>query len=133
MTVLTRPIRIAVVDDQAAFRDAVQGLVEHTQTLEWAGSAVGQSDLAALAASDIDLLLMDVNLPGRDGIALTRDLIEMGSRAVVVLCSTYDVHDLPAAVHSCGARAYLRKEDLSADVLLEVFAHRPTLVEYLDS
>jgi DNA-binding NarL/FixJ family response regulator len=133
MSLLTRPVRIAVIDDQDAFRDAVRGLVEHVASLAWAGSAPDGSDVVGLVdGGAVDLLLLDVNLPGRDGTEVARELHEAGSSVVVVLCSTYDVCDLPESVRTCGARAYLRKEELSGSVLLDVWEHRPTMVEYLD-
>lgn len=134
MSLLTRPVRIAVIDDQDAFRDAVRGLVEHVESFTWAGSAPDGEGVATLVEDGaVDLLLLDVNLPGRDGTEVARELHEASSPVVVVLCSTYDVSDLPASMRTCGARAYLRKEELSGSVLLDVWEHRPTMVEYLDT
>ncbi len=131
--VLARPVRIGVIDDQPSFRDAVRGIVDHHACLTWAGSAEGGDGLGdLLAADDVDLLLLDVNLPGRDGIQLADELRQRGSGPIVVLCSTYDVCDLREQVRTCGARAYLRKEDLSASVLLDVWEHHAAPVEYLD-
>ena len=67
------------------------------------------------------LVLMDINLPGINGIEATRRIVEAAPDTVVVLMSTYTAEDLPADAGACGARRYVHKEDLSPDVLREVW------------
>lgn len=72
-----------------------------------------------------DVVLMDINLPGRNGIQSTQDLLALHPGAAVVLVSTYAAADLPAGADTCGAVGYLRKEELTPRILREM-AGRPT-------
>ena len=61
------------------------------------------------------LVLMDINLPGINGIEATRRITAAHPDAVVVLLSTYQAADLPADAGSCGAATYVHKEELGPD------------------
>ena len=64
-----------------------------------------------------DLVLMDINMPGINGIEATRQIVAAKPETVVFLCSTYQLGDLPADAATSGARAYVNKEELGPDVL----------------
>ena len=64
---------------------------------------------------------MDINLPGINGIEATRRIIEARPETVVILLSTYRADDLPADAGTCGAAAYVHKEDFSPAVLREIW------------
>jgi two-component system, NarL family, invasion response regulator UvrY len=70
------------------------------------------------------LVLMDINMPGMNGIEATRELVSLHPGIVVILCSTYDAGDLPSEVATSGARAYLNKEHLGADTVRRVWDAR---------
>jgi DNA-binding NarL/FixJ family response regulator len=90
------------------------------------GEAETVEDAVRLAAElRPDVVLMDINLPGRNGIEWTRDLLAVHPSAAVVLVSTYAAADLPPGMDSCGAVGYLRKEELTPSVLRELLAGAP--------
>lgn len=109
-----------VVDDQERFRRAMCAVVEETPGFEVVGAvASGEASLVAAAEVQPDLVLMDVHLPGIDGIEASRRLTASASGPVVVLLSTYDVEELD--VSGCGAAAYLAKADFGPDRLVEIW------------
>jgi two-component system, NarL family, invasion response regulator UvrY len=119
------PTAVLVVDDQAPFRSAARALVGLMRG--WRVVAEAETGEDALRLADElrpDVVLMDINLPGRNGIELTRDLLALHPSAAVVLVSTYAADDLPPGADSCGAVGYLRKEELTPRVLRELVTER---------
>lgn len=118
-------VRVLVVDDHAPFRLAARSLVERTPGFTVAGEAgTGEEALAAARTSPPDLVLLDIKLPGIDGIATCRTLVREHPGLAVVLVSTYQPADLPEGAIDAGAVAYLRKEDVSPDALRAAWARR---------
>ncbi len=115
-------VRVLLVDDQVPFLRAMRAVVEETDGFEVVGDACsGEDSLRAAAELLPDLVLMDVNLPGIDGLEATRRLHERPSRPVVLLLSTYDEDAGAQFVLESGAAAYVTKSALSPDRLLAVW------------
>ena len=115
------PTRVLVVDDQAPFRSAARVLIGLLRGWEVVAEAETGEDAVRLAGElRPDVVLMDINLPGRNGIESTRDLLAVHPGAAVVLTSTYAAADLPAGADDCGAVGYLRKEELTPRLLREL-------------
>src|SRR3954447_23920838 len=113
--------RVLVVDDQDPFRAAMSAVVEETDGFVVLGAvASGEESVAAAADLGPDLVLMDVNLPGIDGIEAARRISERAAAPVVVLLSTYDEDDFDLS--GCGAAAYISKSALSPARLMEVWS-----------
>lgn len=109
---------VLIVDDQAPFRAVARTVVTLARGYTIAGEAVtGEEAVMAAAALEPALILMDINLPGINGIEATRQILAAGSSAKVVLLSTYTEADLPADAHTCGATAYVHKEDFGVSTL----------------
>jgi DNA-binding NarL/FixJ family response regulator len=116
-------VRVLVVDDQEPFRAAMCSVVDETDGFVVVGSATtGEAALAAAAALRPDLVLMDVNLPGIDGIEATRLITAEPAGPVVVLLSTYDEDRFDLA--GCGATAYVAKAAFGPDRLAEAWTGR---------
>jgi DNA-binding NarL/FixJ family response regulator len=113
-------VRVLIVDDQEPFRRAMAAVVSATDGFSIAGSVTtGEESLAAAEELRPDLVLMDVNLPGIDGIEATRRLTAYPEGPVVVLLSTYDVDQVD--LEGSGAAAYVAKADLGPDRLSAVW------------
>jgi len=111
-------VRVLVVDDQEPFRRAMTAVVEETDGFVVVGSATtGEESLTAAAALRPDLVLMDVNLPGIDGVEASRRLTSAEDGPVVVLLSTYDAEDFDIA--GSGAITYVAKAAFGPDRLSE--------------
>jgi DNA-binding NarL/FixJ family response regulator len=109
-------VRVLIVDDQEPYRRAMAAVVTATDGFSIVGSVTtGEESLAAVAELHPDLVLMDVNLPGIDGIEATRLLTSAPGAPVVVLLSTYDVDQVD--LEGSGAAAYVAKADLGPDRL----------------
>ncbi len=117
------PVGVLIVDDQAPFRRAARAVVGATPGFEVVGEAESGEEAVDLASAlDPGLILMDINLPGINGIEATRQITGTHPEMVTVLLSTYREEDLPAGADDCGAAAYVHKEEFGPAVLL---AHRP--------
>ena len=122
---MTVPVPVLVVDDQAPFRDAARGLVGRLEGFAVVAEAASGEEAVALAADHRPgLVLMDIKLPGIDGLEATRRILAESPGTVVVLLSTYQPDDLPAGALDVGAAAYLRKEDLTPEALRAVWDGR---------
>lgn len=115
------PVGVLIVDDQPPFRAVARTLVTLLKGWQVVGEvASGEDAVAAVATTIPGVVLMDINLPGISGIEATRQIVESFPSVRVVLLSTYQADDLPADALSCGAAAYVRKEDLTPAVLRSV-------------
>jgi len=116
-------VGVLVVDDQAPFRRAMSSVVEETDGFAVVG-VVASGEESVLAAAELrpDLVLMDVNLTGIDGIEAARRISGVATAPLVVLLSTYDEDDFDLS--GCGAAAYISKSALSPERLLQVWSDR---------
>ena len=116
---------VLIVDDQPPFRQIAKTVVGISPGFAVAGEAEsGESAVALAAELRPDLVLMDINLPGINGIEATRRITAANPDAVVVLLSTYAATDLPSDATSCGAVAYVHKEDFGPGPLRALWDQR---------
>jgi CheY-like chemotaxis protein len=116
-------VRVVVVDDQATFRRAAGALVSATEGFVLVGDAVdGEESLATVIQHRPDLVLMDVNLPGIDGLEATRRIRMLDDAPIVVLLSTYELGEIGAAPLDCGADAYVPKVEFDSARLRQVWS-----------
>src|SRR6185436_6788960 len=114
--------RVLIVDDQLPFREAANVVFDLLDQFEVVGEATSGEEARALVESlRPDLVLMDINLPGINGVDATRQITAAHPETVVILVSTYDVNALPRGASSCGALAYVHKEHLDADLIEQLW------------
>jgi DNA-binding NarL/FixJ family response regulator len=118
----TQVVRVLIVDDQEPFRLAARMVVEATDGFAIAGEAASGEEGVDLAARvEPDLVLMDVNLPGINGLEATRQILRGHPDIVVLLLSTYDEADYGPRVGECGAAAFISKSAFGPDRLSEAW------------
>ncbi len=104
-------IRVLVADDQPLVRSGFRMILEERSDLELVGEAGDGAEAIALTRElDPDVILMDVRMPGVDGVAATRRLIESGSRARVLVLTTFDLDEYVYAAIRAGASGFLLKD-----------------------
>ena len=118
-------VSVLVVDDQTPFRLAAKAVLRRADGFELVGEAA-DGDEAVERAKELrpDLVLMDINMPRVNGIEATRQIVAAVPGTTVFLCSTYQQSDLPEEAASSGFAAYVNKEELSADLLRQLWDGR---------
>ena len=113
----TQRIRVALADDQRLLREGLRIIIEATPDIELVGEAEDGEAATELAATmQPDVLLMDIRMPRRDGIAATACVRDVSPRTRVLLLTTFDTPELVVEGMRAGASGYLLK-DCSAEEL----------------
>ncbi len=119
-------VRVLIVDDQEPFRMAARMVVEATDGFEVVGeSETGEASVEMARELNPDLVLMDVNLPGINGLDATRKILaevnQGTNRVVILLLSTYEEAEYAPRAAECGAAAYIPKSSFGPDRLAQAW------------
>ncbi len=116
-------VRVLIVDDQAPFRDASRMVVEMTDGFEVAGEAMNGEEAVRLNEElRPDLVLMDVQMPGINGLEATRRITSSAHAPPVVVMSTHESGDYSQTSLDAGAFAFIPKAEFSMDALEAVWS-----------
>ena len=119
---MTPPVQVLIVDDQLPFREASRMVVELTDGFEVVAEAVnGEQALELVAETGPDLVLMDVQMPGIDGIETTRRIRALDDPPVVVVMSTHESGDYEQVALSAGAIGFVPKSQFGMDTLADMW------------
>lgn len=125
------PIRVLLVDDHAVVRQGLRAFLQLQPDIAVAGEAgSGQAALAEAAASQPDVVLMDLLMPDGDGAEAIRALATAAPRARVLVLSSFADDDRVFPAMEAGAAGYLLKDvdpDRLAEAIREVHRGRPAL------
>lgn len=116
-------IRLVVADDHPVVRDGIVGMLSSDPEIEVVGEASnGDEAIALVRAFSPDVVLMDLRMPGTDGVAAIRELTRLGTTSRVVVLTTYDSDaDVLPAIEA-GATGYLLKDSTREQLLRAVQA-----------
>jgi DNA-binding NarL/FixJ family response regulator len=116
-------INVLLVDDHPVVRSGLAGLLSATEDLVVVGEAAdGEAALASAGSLAPDVVLMDISMPGLDGIAATRQLLADGFAGAVVMLTSFSDRDRVTDALSAGAVGYLLKDSEPEAVLSAVRA-----------
>ena len=117
MTVATKAARVLIADDQTLFRAGLSRLLNEDSRLEVVGQAVdGQDAVKQAAKLKPDVVLMDLKMPGIDGIEATRQITEADPSIKVLMLTTFETDSNVIQALKAGASGYVLK-DCSADAI----------------
>ncbi len=118
-----RPVRVLLVDDQTLVRTGFRMVLDAQDGVEVAGEAADGSigfDMCRLLAPDV--VLMDVRMPGTDGIAATRRIVQECPQSRVIVLTTFDLDEYAFAALRAGASGFLLKDVAPAELLASIKA-----------
>jgi DNA-binding NarL/FixJ family response regulator len=122
MTATSRPLTsVLIVDDQDLVRNGLRLILGSEPDLEVVGEAADGTTGRALATElDPDVVLMDVRMPGEDGITAVRRLVADGTRARVLMLTTFDLDEHVFDAMAAGATGFLLKDMAAEDIVTAV-------------
>ena len=112
-------VRVLIADDQALVRAGFRMILESQADIEVAGEAADGADAVGLAR-DLrpDVILMDIRMPGLDGIAATRQLTESGpSPSKIIILTTYELDEYLFDALQAGASGFLLKDVVPEELI----------------
>src|SRR5690349_16396237 len=117
------PIRVLIADDHPLFRDGMHGLLDSVPDTEVVGEATtGDEVIAQAAALQPDVVLMDIQMPGTNGIEATREIVHTSPHIGVLVVTMYEDEDFVFAAMRAGARGYTLKGANQAEMLRAIRA-----------
>ncbi len=117
----TRTVRLLLVDDEPAVRRGLRIWLALEPNLEVVGEAGGGAEAISLTqALRPDVVLMDVEMPGMDGISATAALRSVAPQSAVVILTLYDDVATRARAQEAGAAAFVAKHRMEETLLAEI-------------
>ena len=111
-------IRVLVVDDQPLVRSGFRMIIDERTDIELVGEAADGNEALGLAAMlDPDVILMDIRMPNLDGVEATRRLVAAGTRARILVLTTFDLDEYVYAAIDAGASGFLLKDVQPNDLI----------------
>jgi DNA-binding NarL/FixJ family response regulator len=119
------PTRVLVVDDQALMREGLRTLLELDEMISVVGTAAnGHEAVQRARVLEPHVVLMDIRMPGMDGIAATRALKRTHRHIQVLVLTTFDDDELIFAALQAGASGYVLKDTPSEQLARDLHAVR---------
>ncbi len=114
-------ISVLLVDDHSLIRMGFRLVLDAEADIEVVGEAAdGTAAVSMCAALRPDVVLMDIRMPGRDGIEATRDIVTAGLPSKVLILTTFDLDDYVYAGLRAGASGFLLKDTQPADLVAAI-------------
>lgn len=129
MTAPAQPIKVLLVDDHPVVRTGLRALLEGFEGVQVIGEAADGAEALDKVDEGIDVVVMDIEMPGLDGIATTARITAQNGPPVLIL-TTYDTQSDVLAAVDAGAKGYLLKDAAPEKLrraIMDTAAGKPTL------
>ena len=114
---MTERIRVLIADDHLFYREGLKAMLEARPEIEVVGEAVDGASAVVLADTCVpDVILMDIRMPGLNGIDATRRICARHPRVAVLALTMFDDDTVFGALRA-GARGYLLKESAAQEII----------------
>ncbi len=114
-------IRVLLADDNVTFRHGLRKLLESDAQMVVVGEARDGLEAVTFAARrHPDVVLLDIRMPGLDGLAAAREIKQASPEVTIIILTSYDTPALRSRARESGVRAYLRKDIGEAELLRHV-------------
>ncbi|MDM8083984.1 response regulator transcription factor [Cellulomonas cellasea] len=111
-------VRTAIVDDDPLVRTGLRMILGGDPLIEVVGEAAdGDAALTLVASTSPHVVLMDIRMPRTDGLTATRRLVEQGSRARIIVLTTFDTDEMVLTALRHGAAGFLLKDTPAAQLV----------------
>ncbi len=111
-------LRILIAEDSAPFREGLRNLLQSVDSLEVVGEAASGQEAIQLARQlQPDIVLMDVQMPGLNGIEATRQIVYTSPHISILMLTMFEDDESVFAALRAGARGYLLKGALKAEIV----------------
>lgn len=111
-------IKVLLADDQALVRSGFRMLIDSEDDMDVVGEASnGREAIDCLLTQQIDVVLMDIRMPGMDGVEATRRIVDQGLPTKILVLTTFDLDEYVFAALKAGASGFLLKDARPVDLL----------------
>lgn len=115
---MTESVSVLMADDHPIFRDGLRALLATDASIQLIGEAANGTDVQRLVEQlQPDIVLMDLHMPGVDGVAATREIVQRSPHVAIIVLTMFDDDDSVFAAMRAGARGYLLKGTKQADLI----------------
>jgi DNA-binding NarL/FixJ family response regulator len=104
-------VRVLIADDHPLFREGMRGRLDRVADIEVVGEAASGDEAVEMARKlELDVILMDIKMPGLNGIEATREILRASPRVGVLMLTMFEDDDSVFAAMRAGAKGYLLKD-----------------------
>jgi two-component system, NarL family, nitrate/nitrite response regulator NarL len=114
-------VKVLIADDHRLFAEALRAILSADERIEVVGLAISGED-AVSQAGDLapDVVLMDISMPGVDGLEATRRILDVRPEARVLMVTGSDAPEDADAARGAGASGYVTKDRIAAELIVAI-------------